>query len=468
MVSAGGSFPGGYVNKKRYDRRGAKRPFRFCILSLGCAKNTVDSNGMAVLLKRAGYYATDDPALADYVIVNTCGFIHPAREESLETLQALADSLKTSQKLIAAGCWAQRQPDVLLEKVPHLDAVLGARTWTDIVPLLQHLSSGQVKSTQVLVEEQLTAMPEDADAPGYAISGRSAFLKIADGCNRSCAFCAIPAIKGRHVSRTMEAILHDAQQLQARGIQEINLIAQDTTYYGYDFGLRDGLAQLLESMVKEIPEVPWIRVLYAFPGFVTPRLIDTITHHPQILPYIDIPLQHAHPGVLRRMRRPDDVDEVRLTIKNLRESMPDIAIRTTLIVGFPGETEAEFQVLMGFVKEMQFDRVGVFAYSHEDGTNAGSMDDDVPSDVKHARREALMLAQQDISLAKNRRLIGYRMPVLLEGVGDDLTVGRSYRDAPEIDGMVLIRDILEPGQMVTVEVTDAGVYDLVAKVVNDS
>ena len=455
------------MSKKSDGKRGAKRPFSFCIVSLGCAKNTVDANGMAVLLQRAGFYSTEDPASADYVIVNTCGFINPARQESLDTLRDFSGELKKGQKLIAAGCWAQRQPDVLLKNVPHLDAVIGTRTWTKIVPLLQQLSSNQNKSTKVFVQEQLSAMPEDADAPGYVISGSSAFLKIADGCNRACAFCAIPSIKGQHVSRSISAILSDAQDLQSRGVQEINLIAQDTTYYGYDLGMKDGLAQLLEQLVETVPALPWIRILYAFPGFVTPRLIETIARNSQILPYIDIPLQHAHSDVLRRMQRPKDVDEVRRTVARLRKVMPDVAIRTTLIIGFPGETDDEFQTLLDFVREMQFDRVGVFVYSHELGTAAGRLNDDVPINVKQARREELMVAQQQISLSRNESYKGKRLKVLLEGTGDNLTVGRSYRDAPEIDGMVLIPEILTPGQMVNVEVTDALEYDLMAKVIGE-
>ncbi|TFG67124.1 MAG: MiaB/RimO family radical SAM methylthiotransferase, partial [Anaerolineales bacterium] len=360
MVTPGRNTTGGYVRKDSLRKRGAKRPFSFCIVTLGCAKNTVDANGMAILLQRAGFQSIQDPKKADCVIVNTCGFIQPARDESLETLQELSETLNRNQILVAAGCWAQRQPDVLLENIPRLNGVIGTRSWTEIVPLLQSFAAGQVKSAQVLVEKHLSAMPEDAGAPGYVVSGLSAFLKIADGCDRVCAFCAIPAIKGRHVSRSVQAILRDAQELQALGVKEINLIAQDTTYYGHDLGIDEGLAQLLEQMVATVPDVPWIRILYAFPGFVTPHLIEVIARYPQILPYIDIPLQHAHPDVLHRMRRPDDVDEVRRTIASLRTAMPDVAIRTTLVVGFPGETDAEFQTLLDFVKEMQFDRVGVF------------------------------------------------------------------------------------------------------------
>jgi ribosomal protein S12 methylthiotransferase len=262
----------------------------------------------------------------------------------------------------------------------------------------------------------------------------------------------------------MAAILADARELQAMGVQEINLIAQDSTNYGADLGLVDGLAGLLEQLTAVVPEIPWIRVLYAFPGYLTPRLMEVMAAHPQILPYIDIPLQHADPGMLRRMLRPPDMEEVRSTIARLREILPQVAIRTTFITGFPGETEAEFQTLLDFVREMRFDRVGVFTYSAEEGTPAAVLPDDVPTEVKEARREALMLAQQNISLQSNQSWVGRKMEVLLEGQGDGMTVGRSYRDAPEIDGLVLIPGDHAIGRIVSVEITEALVYDLMGRI----
>ncbi len=449
-----------------YDiKRGDERPFRFYIASLGCPKNTVDSSNMAVLLQRAGYVPTLEPDLADILIVNTCGFIEAARQESLETMQDLAAGLQPEQRLVAAGCWAQREPDVLLEAIPQLDAVLGTRTWNDIVSVANSLFAVRETTPLRRIAHTPVTLPEAAGTPGFVISGPSAFLKVADGCNRTCAFCAIPAIKGTTVSRPIRAVLDDARQLQELGVLEINLIAQDVTYYGRDIGLQDGLAQLLEQMLVEIPDVPWLRLLYAFPGFVTPRLIDVIAQSPQVLPYIDIPLQHAHPDVLRRMRRPDDIDSVRRLVEDLRTAIPDIALRTTFIVGFPGETEAQFLTLLDFVNAMRFDRVGVFTYSHENGTAAAQFPDDVPPEAKEERREALMLTQQSISRRKNSAFIGKRMEVLLEGTGDGVTVGRSYRDAPEIDGIVLIREQLHPNRLVTVKITDALEYDLIGRVV---
>ncbi len=446
--------------------RGAQRPFRFYIASLGCPKNTVDSNAMGLLLQRAGYEATLDPYEADVLIVNTCGFIELARQESFETLQALAAQTRPEQRLIAAGCWAQRSPDWLLDAVPSLDAVIGTRTWPGIEPLVEQLLSEDEdeRSIYELVQERPFMLPEEADVPGYVISGPSAFLKIADGCSRQCAFCAIPGIKGAAVSRPMDAVLEDARQLQELGLLEMNLIAQDATAYGLDRGIEDGLAKLLEQLVAEVPDLPWIRILYTFPGFITPRLVDTIAQHKQILNYIDIPLQHAHPDVLRRMRRPADVEGVRRMIADLRARIPDVAIRTAMIVGFPGETDEEFRALLDFVNEMRFDRMGVFTYSEEVGTPAADLEDDVPPEVKEERYEALMVAQQSISHKKNLSFVGERMEVLLEGTGDDLTVGRSYRDAPEIDGMVLVREELPTYRLVTVEVTDAMVYDLIGRV----
>ena len=452
-------------------KRGDARPFRFYIASLGCPKNTVDSSNMAVLLQRAGYAPTLDAEQADILIVNTCGFIEAARQESLETMQGLATGLRPDQRLVAAGCWAQREPDVLLNAIPQLDAVLGTRTWNDIVSVADKLfaeTTGNLTDASRpyrRIANTAVTLPEAAGTPGFVISGPSAFLKVADGCSRTCAFCAIPAIKGATVSRPISAVLEDARQLQALGVLEINLIAQDVTYYGRDMGLQDGLAQLLEQMLVEIPDVPWLRLLYAFPGFVTPRLIDVIAQSPQVLPYIDIPLQHAHPDVLRRMRRPADIDSVRRLVEDLRAAIPDIALRTTFIVGFPGETEAQFLTLLDFVNALRFDRVGVFTYSHENGTAAAQFPDDVPPEVKEERREALMLTQQSISRRKNSAFIGKRLEVLLEGTGDGVTVGRSYRDAPEIDGVVLIREELRPNRLVTVKITDALEYDLIGRVV---
>ena len=450
------------------NKTGAESRPRFYIESLGCPKNTVDSTGMALLLQRRGYRSAASPEDADVLIVNTCGFIALARGESLEALEALAEQRRPGQKIVAAGCWAQREPDQLLNWVPEIDGVIGTRTWYALPDFLELLDQ-RPDERLIYTDDRNMALPEEAGTSGYALSGVSAFLKIADGCSRQCAFCAIPSIKGPTVSRSMDAIIEDAQALQDQGVLEINLIAQDTTHYGYDLGMKDALAALLERLVDEVSDIPWIRVLYAFPGYITPHLIEVFAEQPRVLPYVDIPLQHAHPDVLRRMRRPSNMEEVRQTVANVRDKIPDICLRTTFLVGFPGETDDEFAALLKFVEETRFDRVGVFTYSHEPGTPAAALPDDVPEDVKAARLDALMKTQQPISLEKNRALVGKRLPILLEGAGEGLTIGRSYRDAPEIDGLVLIeRDDLRLHRFAQVEITEAMVYDLKGRVVEDN
>lgn len=435
----------------------------FYLISLGCPKNLVDSEGIAMLLRRAGYTAAPSIEEADLLLVNTCGFIESAREESRAVLRELAGVKRPDQHLIAAGCYSQRSPDALAEAVPNLDGLLGTRRWMDIVELVEGIEASPPSSIYRRTECPPEAPPAPSDIPRAAVQGASAYLKLADGCRRSCAFCAIPLIKGTAVSRPPEAVLADAQRLAEVGTQEIILIAQDTTDYGYDLGVEDGLAKLLERLVAEVPSVPWIRLMYAYPARITEQLIETMARHRQILSYIDLPLQHAHPDVLRRMRRPANVDRTRRTIEKLRSAMPKIAIRTTFLVGYPGETENEFQALLDFVEEMRFDRLGVFTYSHEEGTPAAALEDDVPSEVKEERRERLMAAQQPISLAKNQAQVGQTLDVLIEGQDQGLSVGRSYRDAPEVDGLVLVQDELPIGEIVAVRITSALEYDLVGE-----
>jgi ribosomal protein S12 methylthiotransferase len=443
----------------------------FYLVSLGCPKNLVDSAGLATLLQRAGYVAADVPEQADLLIVNTCGFIESAREESRTVLQDLVQARKPGQRIIAAGCYSQRCPQELAGAVPGIDGLIGTRRWMDILTVVERLDErSEERHTRDVVPEPVCHVLETPtvgqDVPGMprvAVQGASAYLKLADGCRRSCAFCAIPLIKGPAVSRPPEAILADAAWLAERGVQEIILIAQDTTDYGRDLGMREGPAELLDRLVEAAPQVAWIRLMYTYPDRVTERLIETMARLPQILPYLDIPLQHAHPDVLRRMRRPPDVGRVQRTVERLRAAMPEIAIRTTFLVGFPGETEAEFQTLLGFVGEMEFDRVGVFAYSHEAGTPAARLEDDVPPEVKEERRERLMAVQQPISLVKNQALVGQTLDVLVEGQGDGMSVGRSYRDAPEIDGLVLVQAELPVGRIVPVHITAALEYDLVGE-----
>jgi ribosomal protein S12 methylthiotransferase len=440
------------------------KPSRYYLLSLGCAKNTVDSAGMAQLLERAGWGGVESPAEADLLIVNTCGFIAPAREESLQALRELGASKRLGQLLIAAGCLSQLIGEELTRQVPELDGVLGTRRWMDLMMLVARLRRGAPLPQVHLPPEALVVGQDEQGVLRAAVQGPSAYLKIADGCRRPCAFCSIPLIKGTAVSRPADRIIAEAIQLAQMGVKELVLIAQDTSDYGHDRGEKDGLAQLLERLVAAVPGLPWIRVMYAYPGCVTPRLMETMARHPQILPYLDIPLQHAHADVLKRMRRPASVDWVRETIRELRRLMPDIAIRTTFIVGYPGESETEFRALLDFAQEMRFDRLGTFSYWPEEGTPAALLGGQVPDEVKGERHERLMMLQQDISLSANLAQVGRTLDVLIEGHGDGISVGRSYRDAPEIDGLVILEQELPVGEMVPVRITGAMAYDLTGQV----
>ncbi len=433
---------------------------RFYFLSLGCAKNTVDSQSMTVLLDRAGYAICSCPEEADILIVNTCGFIEPARDESLVELRRLAEGKKPDQLLIAAGCLTQRYGEQVTRQVPGIDGLLGTRRWRDIVQVVQALrEEGHPKPLCHFPETHMIDT-EDGETPRFAVQGTSAYLMIADGCRRPCAFCAIPLIKGTAVSRLPEAIVEDARRLQEYGVREVNLIAQDTSDYGHDLGMVDGLANLLEELVRVAPEIDWFRILYAYPGCVTDRLIEVMATHPQIVPYLDMPLQHGHPEVLRRMRRPANIDWVYKTIGKMRTAMPDLALRTTFIVGYPGETQEEFEALLDFVTEIRFDRVGVFSFSFEVGTPSEPLGDPIPPEVKQERRGRLMTLQQRISLEKNQALVGRTLQTLIEGRGDGLSLGRSYRDAPETDGMVIVEEEIPVGEMVPVRITSALPYDL--------
>jgi ribosomal protein S12 methylthiotransferase len=432
----------------------------FHMISLGCAKNTVDSASMAQILATAGYQSTDEPALARVLIVNTCGFIGPAREESFGVLQELAEGKQAGQILIAAGCLTQRYGAEVARRVHGIDGILGTRRWMDILDVVDALRHGEHPKPLYHLPDVPTVGTDEHGVLRAGVQGHSAFVKIADGCRRPCAFCAIPMIKGTVVSRPMDVIVEEARQLSAMGMHEINLIAQDTTDYGYDLGMKDGLAKLLVEITKAVPDLDWVRIMYAYPGYVTDRLIEVMATHSQVVHYLDIPLQHAHPDTLSRMKRPANMDWVYRTLEKMRRTMPDLALRTTFIVGFPGETEAEFQTLLDFVNEIRFDRVGTFQFSFEPGTASEPLGDPVPPEVKEERYDRLMALQQDISLERNQTYVGKTLDVLFEGQGDGLSLGRSYRDAPEIDGLVIVEGNAPVGDLVPVRITGAMTYDL--------
>lgn len=437
---------------------------RFHLVSLGCAKNTVDSESMAKLLSQAGYQASADATEAEVLIVNTCGFIGPAKEESLQALQDLAEMKRDDQRLIAAGCLTQRYGAEIAQQVQGIDGILGTRRWMDIVEVVQTLRSSKHPEPLYHLPGTETVGMDERGVDRVAVHGPSAYIKIADGCRRPCAFCAIPQIKGTAVSRPMDVILEEAKTLEASGIRELILIAQDTTDYGHDLGLRDGLAMLLEQLAQKTPGIDWIRVMYAYPGYVTDRLIEVMATYPQVLPYLDMPLQHGNRETLKRMRRPANLEWVTTTIEKMRAAIPDLSLRTTFIVGYPGETEAEFGDLLQFITDIRFDRVGAFPFSFEPGTASEALGDPIPPEIKDERLDRLMKLQQSISLQRNQEFVGRSLTTLIEGTQDGLSLGRTYRDAPEVDGLVLIEGDIPIGEMLPVQITGAMPYDLTGQV----
>lgn len=436
----------------------------FYLVSLGCAKNTVDSESMGTLLQQDGYAAIEKPAQAQFLIVNTCGFIRQARDESIEVLQELASQKKQGQYLVAAGCLPERYRDLITSQVEGVDGFIGTRRWMDIMDLVRDLRSGD-SGPRYQIPDVPTVGRDERGVLRAAVQGASSYLKIADGCRHLCAFCSIPLIKGTTVSRPMDRIIEEARLLQDYDVKELILIAQDTTDYGADLGMKDGLSELLSRMMPEIPQIPWVRVLYAYPGLVSDRLIEVMSTHAQMLHYLDIPLQHASPELLKSMKRPSDLDWVRGTVEKMRKAMPDLALRTTFIVGYPGETEKKFEELLNFVREIQFDHVGVFPFSFEPGTSSEPLGDPIPDEVKQERVARLMQVQETISLNKNQQWIGKSLDVLVEGENEGISVGRSYRDAPEIDGLVIVEDAAPVGEIVRVQITGALTHDLTAKLI---
>ncbi|HEY85641.1 MAG TPA: 30S ribosomal protein S12 methylthiotransferase RimO, partial [Chloroflexi bacterium] len=409
---------------------------------------------------------TDLPDEAGVLIVNTCGFLQAATDESLGILQELAAGKRKDQLLIAAGCMAQRFGGQITREVKGLDGLIGTRAWPDIVPFIQKL-----KAARRVRQDPIFHLPETGDTPietvalsRYGQAGMtSAYLKISDGCSAPCAFCTIPGFKGANRSRPREHILLEAQRLAEQGVKEIIVIAQDTTAYGRDWGEQDGLPTLLTQIAKAAPAVNWIRLMYAYPGHASNRLIEVMAETPQILPYIDMPLQHGHPDTLKRMKRPRNVDKILRWIEAYRGALPHAAFRSTFIVGYPGETEAEFQGLLNFLADARFDRVGAFPFSSEPDTPAFDLPDQIDEDTKSERWERLMALQQGISLERNQSFVGKMLDVLVDGAGDGVSITRSYRDAPEVDGYVIIEEELPVGEMVSVEITGAMEYDLLGK-----
>jgi ribosomal protein S12 methylthiotransferase len=455
---------------------------RYHLLTLGCAKNVADSDGIGALLAQRGMTRVDQAAAADILIVNTCGFLQASRREALDALRALGKHKRADQFLIAIGCLISRYGETIQRKAPQVDAVLDAGQWLALPRLIEQ-RAGDWRASAYTESPRARAIV--ARLPRQP-QGPSAYLKIADGCDRPCAFCIIPAIKGAQQSKPLDAVIAEARDLIARGAQEIVLVAQDTTAYGRDFSPmestnipiainsgeksrywdwneRDALATLIEKLCTQVDGLRWLRLMYTFPGHITPRLIETMARYPQVVHYIDVPLQHAHPETLKRMKRPN-IAVTREMLSALRAALPDLAIRTTFIVGYPGETDEEFRALLEFLEEQQFDRVGIFEFSREDGTLAATLPDQVPVKTKKYRRERAMALQQKISRAKNETWIGKELLVLIEGADNGVSIARSYRDAPEVDGVVLIQKELPIGTFARVKITQAMEYDLIGQV----
>jgi ribosomal protein S12 methylthiotransferase len=438
---------------------------RYHLVTLGCPKNVADSDKLEALLREGYHEPTDRPARADLIVVNTCGFLEAAREESIDAILRLALRKRPGQKLVVAGCLSQIYARQLQEEMPEVDALFGVEAWEQVAALAG--TAARPRHARPSGAEAPLDIPEASRGPRP-----SAYLKISDGCNAPCAFCIIPRIKGRLHSVEPEALVAEARRLAAQGAKELVLVAQDSTAYGRDRGQRDGLPELLERLAEAVPPAnggPWIRVMYAYPGHVSARLARTMASLPQVCHYLDIPLQHASAAVLRRMRRPSNPDCLRQMFARLRSAMPDIALRTTFIVGYPGETEAEFEEMLDFVREVRFDHVGAFIYSPEPGTPAARAPEQVPEAVKRRRYRRLMRVAQEVSLARNQEWLGRELTVLVESEaasdgrrakGDDVFAGRSYRDAPEVDGLVLGTGRPLPGSMVRVRVEQALPYDL--------
>ncbi len=434
----------------------------FHIVTLGCSKNRVDSDGMDQLLRSRGMSPAARPEDAGVVIVNTCGFLGAARDESVGVINELLQRRQDGQLVIAAGCMPALGN--YSEAIPAgVDHVLTTREWFRIGDVVGDLRGEAPLPETAGCEGMLTTFSR-------AQAGPSAYVKIADGCDHACAFCTIPSIKGRQESKRPLHVMQEIVDLVGRGTREIVLVAQDTIRYGADLGMKHGLPQLLQQIAEGVPDLPWLRMLYIYPSPLTLRMVDVLAEHDVLLPYLDMPIQHADPTVLRNMNRPSSVDMTRRLIDHAREKLPDLVMRTTLIVGYPGETDAQFQTLLDFVGEQEFDHVGVFTYSPEPGTKAMTLDlPHVPAEIAEERRNAIMEAQQAISLRKNQSLVGQTLQVLIEAVGeaeDDegntepVAIGRARRHAPDVDGLVIVPGALHVGALTDLEIAEAGPYDL--------
>ncbi|MFV9509780.1 30S ribosomal protein S12 methylthiotransferase RimO [Tepidibacillus sp. LV47] len=438
----------------------ARKKQKVAIVTLGCEKNLVDSEIMSGLLEKNGYNIINEKEDADVIIVNTCGFIDASKEESINTILDMADYKTTGKlkSLIVTGCLSQRYKEILMEEMPEIDALVGTGEFDRIVEVIKESLEGKKPiyiGNPIFSYEQ--NLPRKRSTPFY-----SAYIKIAEGCDNSCTFCVIPSLRGKFRSRGIPSIVNEAKDLVNQGVKEISLIAQDTTNYGMDKYGRIMLPELIEELSK-IEGLDWIRLHYLYPGYFTDELIDAFATNPKLCKYIDMPLQHSEDHILKKMLRPGRQTDIRNLIHKIRSRIPDVALRTSIIVGFPGETEEDFEHLIDFIKEIRFDRLGVFTYSEEEGSPASRLPNKIPQEVKEKRANILMEVQREIAKERNSRFVGKELDVLLEKYDEEnkVFIGRTQYDAPEIDGEVFVSNIkANIGEIVKVKVTHSFEFDL--------
>lgn len=436
-------------------------------ISLGCDKNLVDSEVMLGLLAKEGYQMVDDEQEADVIVINTCCFIHDAKEESIQTILEMAQYKEEGRlkALIVTGCLAQRYQQEILDEIPEVDAVLGTTAYTEIARAIEEALEGKGKVTT----EDLNALPLTDPYRIVTTGGHYAYLKIAEGCGKHCTYCIIPKLRGDYRSVPMERLIAEAKDLAEQGVRELILVAQETTLYGKDLYGEKSLYRLLKELCR-IDGIRWIRILYCYPEEIDDPLIQVIKEEKKICHYLDLPIQHASDEVLRRMGRRTSKEQLKAVIGKLREEIPDICLRTTLITGFPGETKEQHEELMEFVDEMEFDRLGVFTYSPEEDTPAAEMPDQIPEEIKEERQAELMELQQDIAFDAAEDMIGKEVLVMVEGkvADENAYVGRTYKDAPGVDGLIFINteEELMSGDFAKVKVTGALEYDLIGELLS--
>lgn len=441
---------------------------KILFISLGCDKNLVDSEVMLGLLASRGYEMIDDEQEADIIVVNTCCFIHDAKQESVDNILEMAEYKKTGKlkALIVTGCLAERYRQEIIDEIPEVDAVLGTTAYDKILDAVDEALEGK----HFLEMEDLQALPVVNTKRQITTGGHFAYMKIAEGCDKHCTYCIIPKIRGTYRSVPMEQLIKEAEELAAQGVKELILVAQETTLYGKDLYGEKSLHKLLKELCK-VSGIQWIRILYCYPEEITDELIQVIKEEPKICHYLDLPIQHANDEILKRMGRRTSKQELVDIVTKLRKEIPDICLRTTLITGFPGETEEQHQELVEFVDEMEFDRLGVFTYSPEEGTPAETMEGQVPEEVKEARRDEIMELQQEISLDKGNDRIGQEVLVMIEGKvsGESAYIGRTYGDAPKVDGYIFVQtgELLVTGDFAKVTVTGALEYDLIGELTDE-